>query len=153
MGTHGSILDVAVPCCQFGYPVNDGRDVGGPVQLDLRKAVLVRLHHPLDLWSEGRDGRGTVSCSNPQPDVWQHLPNKLVLASLRFLAPKRRSEWLRHLFCVHERAPRNRSLSRRFLSSTTTCTGPALPSHSSSSGLKFMAKSWETCRRGRGWSG
>lgn len=49
MDTHGSILDDAVTCCQFGYPVNDRRDVCGPVQLDLRKAVLVCLHHSLDL--------------------------------------------------------------------------------------------------------
>lgn len=69
MDTHGSVLDVAVTCCLFGYPVNDGRDVGGPVQLDLRKAVLVCLHHSLDLCSEGQDGRDTVSCSDPQPDV------------------------------------------------------------------------------------
>lgn len=49
MNTHGSVLDVAVACSQFGYPVNDGGDVGGPVQLDLREAVLVCLHHSLDL--------------------------------------------------------------------------------------------------------
>lgn len=73
MDTHGSVLDVAVTCCLFGYPVNDGRDVGGPVQLDLRKAVLVCFHHSLDLCSEGKDGRDTVRCSDPQPDVLQHL--------------------------------------------------------------------------------
>lgn len=108
MDTHGSILDDAVTCCQFGYPVNDRRDVCGPVQLDLRKAVLVCLHHSLDLWSEGKDGRDTVNCSDrPLPArYWQHLSDNLGLASVRFLRPKKKSEWLHHLFYVHVHASR-----------------------------------------------
>lgn len=82
--------------------------------------------------------------------VWQHLSDNRGLSFVRFCTLKKKSEWSHHWFYIHIRAWRNGRVLHRFLSWTTRSTGRALPSHSSSSGLKLMAKSWETCRRGRG---
>lgn len=48
--THRSIFNVAVARRQLGYSVDNWRNIGRAVQLDLGETVLVRLHDTLDLW-------------------------------------------------------------------------------------------------------